>query len=561
MSSVLTVHVLGPVEVHRDGVAVDLGGPQQRAVIAHLALDVGRVVSVERLIDRLWGDEPPRTPLGTLQSYVSRLRRTVEPAREAGAAPQVLVSEAPGYVLRLPPEAVDVHRFTAIVNDARSAAAAGYASQALEHFDAALDLWRGPALAGVGPDEEVRPIVVRFEEERAQAIEDRFETLLALGRHGEAIPALQHAVDEHPLRERLWALLALALYRSSRQADALRALSTARAALLDELGLDPGPELRTLENRILAQDPGLLATPDVVAPKVVVAEPTPARAPSSSGARDEWGVLTGALQAAPGGGAQVVLVEGEPGIGKSTLSDAFLAHARSLGWRTAVGHCVESGLAPSLWPAIEILRTLIAETSPVPESAARNVLYQFVTSEEPTRLSLSPVELADQFVALVDVLELGARRDVGRRPALGRQGDARRDHIGRRTPGFAAGRRGRCVSAARDRARLVAWRRPRPSGAGGDRHTRVDVAVEHRRRGAAHGDHDRYRSLGRDRGSGPGPRRWQPTVRRRTGAARRRARRHRRAGRTGRDPRRRAQPARPAPRQFDARAAGRGDAR
>ena len=144
-----------------------------------------------------------------------------------------------------------------------------YAAQALEHFDAALALWRGPALAGVGPDEEVRPIVVRFEEERAQAIEDRFEALLALGRHAEAVPALQLAVDEHPLRERLWALLALALYRSSRQADALRALSTARASLLDELGLDPGPELRALENRILAQDPGLLATPDVAAPKVV----------------------------------------------------------------------------------------------------------------------------------------------------------------------------------------------------------------------------------------------------------------------------------------------------
>ena len=403
----LTVHVLGPVEVHRDGVAVDLGGPQQRAVIAHLAIDVGRVVSVERLIDRLWGDQPPRTPLGTLQSYVSRLRRAVEPAREAGVAPQVLVSEAPGYVLRLAPEAIDVHRFTAILNEARSAAAAGYASQALEHFDAALALWRGPAFAGVGPDEEVRPIVVRFEEERAQAIEDRFETLLALGRHAEAVPALQLAVDEHPLRERLWALLALALYRSSRQADALRALSTARASLLDELGLDPGPELRALENRILAQDPGLLATPDVAAPKVVATEPAARPRTELVGRADEWGVLTGALQAARGGGAQVVLVEGEPGIGKSTVSDAFLVHARSLGWRTAVGRCVESGLAPSLWPAIEILRALIAETTPIPEAALRNALYQFASSDEPTRLALSPVELADQFVALLDALDLG----------------------------------------------------------------------------------------------------------------------------------------------------------
>lgn len=403
----LTVHVLGPVEVRRDGVALDLGGPQQRAVIAHLAIDVGRVVSVERLIDRLWGEEPPRTPLGTLQSYVSRLRRAVEPQREAGAPPQVLVSEAPGYVLRLAPEAVDVHRFTAIVNEARGAAAAGYATQALEHFDAALALWRGPALAGVGPDEEVRPTVVRFEAERALAIEDRFETLLALGRHAEAIPALQLAVDEHPLRERLWALLALSLYRSSRQADALRALSSARTALLDELGLDPGPELRTLESRILSQDPGLLATPDVAAPRMIVSEPNAGPRTELVGRAGEWAVLTGALEAARTAGSQVVLVEGEPGIGKSTVSDAFLAHARSLGWRTAVGRCVESGLAPSLWPAIEILRTLIAETSPVPEAALRNALYQFAASDEPTQLALSPVELADQFVALADALELG----------------------------------------------------------------------------------------------------------------------------------------------------------
>jgi DNA-binding SARP family transcriptional activator len=403
---VLTVHVLGPVEVRRDGAPLDLGGPQQRAVIAHLAIDVGRVVSVERLIDRLWGDEPPRTPLGTLQSYVSRLRRVIEPAREAGTAPQVLVSEAPGYVLRLPPDAVDVHRFMTMVNEARTAAAAGYANQALERFDAALALWRGPALAGVGPDEQVRSIVVRFEEERAQAIEDRFEALLSLGRHSEAIPALQVAVDEHKLRERLWALLALALYRSSRQADALRALSTARATLLDELGLDPGPELRTLESRILAQDPALLATPEVVAPKVAVVEHDVSAHAELVGRSDEWSVLTAVLERARIDGSQIVLIEGEPGIGKSTLGDAFLAHARSLGWRTAVGRCVESGLAPSLWPAIEILRALIADTSPIPPAALANPLYQFVASDAAPQLTLSPVELADQFVALVDALGL-----------------------------------------------------------------------------------------------------------------------------------------------------------
>lgn len=399
----LTVGVLGPVEVLRDGVALDLGGPQQRAVVAHLAIDAGRVVPVERLIDRVWGDQPSRTPLGTLQSYVSRLRRVLEPDRPAGTPPQVLVSEAPGYVLRVEPGAVDAHAFTARLGEARQAAAAGYASQALQHFDSALALWRGSALAGVGPDDQVRPIVVRLEEERALAVEERFDALLALGRHAEAVPALQAAVDATPLRERLWAQLALALYRSSRQADALRAVATARATLLDELGLDPGPELRELENRILAHDPALLAVPAAVAP--VMAELAPLERPTAElvGRAAEWAALQRALERAGREGVQLGLLEGEPGIGKSTISEAFLAHARANGWRTAVGRCVESGLAPSLWPVIEIVRALI-DGGTVPPAAATNALYRFATDDDPAPLTLSPVELADELVGLIDVL-------------------------------------------------------------------------------------------------------------------------------------------------------------
>ena len=402
----LAVQVLGPVEVRRDGEALDLGGPQQRAVIAHLALDAGRVVSVERLIDRLWGDTPPRTPLGTLQSYVSRLRRAIEPAREAGGAPQVLVSEAPGYVLRIPPEQIDVHRFAALVAAARTAAAAGDHVTALDRFDAALALWRGPALAGVGPDDEVRPIVVRLEEERAAAIEDRFDALLALGRHTEVVPALQAAVDEHPMRERLWAQLALALYRCSRQADALRALTTARSTLLDELGLDPGPELRELESRILAQDPVLLAPAVVVAPAPAVVVRTDQPRVELVGREAEWRALTDALGAAASSGAQLVLVEGEPGIGKSTLCDAFLAHAAANGWRTAVGRCVEPGLSPSLWPAAEVVRTLIEQAGSV-DAIDDLPLYRFVTDNTLAGGPSSSVELADQFVDLLDRLAPG----------------------------------------------------------------------------------------------------------------------------------------------------------
>lgn len=399
--------MLGPVEVHRDGAALDLGGPQQRAVVAHLAIDAGRVISVERLIDRLWGEHPPRAPLGTLQSYVSRLRRVIEPARKAGGPAEVLVSEAPGYVLRVAPEQVDIHRFRSLTAEARGLNAGGEHLAALGRYDEALDLWRGPALAGVGPEDEIRPIVVRLDEERAAAVEGRFDVLLAAGRHGDAVPALQSAVDEHPMRERLWAQLALALYRCSRQADALRSLSTARATLLDELGLDPGPELRELEAQILAQDPALLA-PVVAAAPVVVA-PTrsePARV-ELVGRTAEWSALTATLDRAAVGGTQLVLVEGEPGMGKSTVCDALVGHAASTGWRTATGRCVEPGLAPSLWPAAEVARDLIGAAGAATEAIDDLPLYRFITDNTLAGGPSSSVELADQFVDLIDRLAPG----------------------------------------------------------------------------------------------------------------------------------------------------------
>ncbi|MFN8022571.1 MAG: BTAD domain-containing putative transcriptional regulator [Acidimicrobiales bacterium] len=401
----LTVHLLGPIDVRLDGASLDLGGPQQRAVVAHLALEAGHVVSVERLIDRLWGDEPPRTPLGTLQSYVSRLRRAIEPRRATGAAPEVLVSEAPGYVLRVAPEQVDVHRFRRLLDTARESSAAGDHTGALATLDEALALWRGPALAGIGNDDLVRPMVVRLEEERDAAIAERFEILLALGRHHEAIPQLQAAVDAQPLHERLWALLALALYRGSRQADALRAVSRAREVLLDELGLDPGPELRDLEQRILAHDTSLVLETTPTRPEPVVV-PVVVEAPKVElvGRPHEWQALVDALDAARGAPG-FVLIEGEPGIGKSTLTEVFLAHARSSGWRTVTGRCLEPGLAPTLWPFIEIARALLSGDAA--ESAgdgtdavgSRHTWQRLASGKE---VSLATVEVAEHFVELVD---------------------------------------------------------------------------------------------------------------------------------------------------------------
>jgi DNA-binding SARP family transcriptional activator len=407
---VLTVHLLGPVEVRRDGESLDLGGPQPRAVIAHLALDAGRVVSVERLVDRLWGDDPPRTPLGTLQSYVSRLRRCLEPDRAAGTEAHVLVTEAPGYVLNIPAEQIDVHRFRRHVAEARQALADGDQEIALHGLDEALALWRGPALAAAGTPEHVRALIVQLDEERDWATESRFDALLALGRHTETVAALQAAVEASPLRERLWALLALALYRCSRQADALRALATARSTLVEELGLDPGPELRELEARILAHDPTLTLPAPPAAPAPTPPAPTvtptaerpvPAEA-ELVGRSAEWSRLVDLLATAATGRPQLALLDGEPGIGKSTVSDALVRHASATGWHCAVGRCLEPDLAPSLWPWIEIVRDIAGDSEEASPTSAESPLRRLAGGDYDSSGSLTAIELAGQFISLLD---------------------------------------------------------------------------------------------------------------------------------------------------------------
>ena len=251
--------VLGPLEVVDDGRVVALSGAKQRALLALLLLNANRVVSADTLIDGLWGEDPPPRAPSILQVHVSNLRKVLEPQRRPGADSDLLVTQKPGYLVRLRPEQLDLLAFERLVGHARQVAAQGRHEEAALSLRRALRLWRGRFLADLADDPFLRPVAARMDESRLSALEDRIEADLALGRHAGLVGELRALVVEHPLRERFRAQLMIALYRSGRQAEALEAYQEARRALVEELGLEPGPALRDLEGAILSQEPSLEA--------------------------------------------------------------------------------------------------------------------------------------------------------------------------------------------------------------------------------------------------------------------------------------------------------------
>jgi DNA-binding SARP family transcriptional activator len=248
--------LLGPLEVVDEGRSIEVGHGKRRSLLALLLLHPNEVMSADRLIDALWGERPPATAAKSLHVYVSQLRRELgrgPPASNGG----VLVTRGNGYVACVESEDIDTQRFERTLADGLRALGSGDARRASARLTQAIAMWRGPALADVAYEPFAQQAIARLEELRLVAVEGRIDAELELGRHAELVGELEALVREHPLREQLRAQLMLALYRCGRQAEALDAYRDARSLLVSELGLEPGPELRELEAKILDHSPEL----------------------------------------------------------------------------------------------------------------------------------------------------------------------------------------------------------------------------------------------------------------------------------------------------------------
>jgi DNA-binding SARP family transcriptional activator/RecA/RadA recombinase len=373
--------LLGPLEAQDGERRVDLGRPKQRVLLAVLLVHANQVVSLDRLIEELWGEEPPPQAAASLQTYVSNLRRALEPVRPARAPSRVLVSQPPGYRLVVGAGDLDAARFAALAREGHGLLQAQRPAAAARVLREGLALWRGPALAEVADEGFAQAERNRLEELRVAALEDRLAADLDLGGHAAAVAELEELAGRYRFRERLAGLLMLALYRSGRQAEALQAFQAARRALADELGIDPGRWLRQLETGILRQDPGLDWTPPPQEPgpspgeaggsegeaSRVLAASVP-RGPQAAdelvGRDDQLAALEGVLADARGGRGRVALVAGEPGIGKTRLAEEAARRAAAAGMQVAWGRCHEGDGAPALWPWAQVVRQLAAEFGP-----------------------------------------------------------------------------------------------------------------------------------------------------------------------------------------------------
>ena len=417
-----------------------LGGPRQKAVLACLLVHANEVVPVDALAEAIWEGRPPWSATSTIRTYVSHLRKVLDPGTSE-AAGQVLLTRPPGYVLRVAPDQLDSRRFEGLLEQARRALLDGTPDLALTNLNAALRLWRGPALADFASESFARAEAARLEGCRLTAIEERTEAQLALGLHSELVAELEHLSAAYPLRERLWGQLMLALYRAGRQAEALGVYQQTRAMLAEEMGIDPSPALRDLQRAILQQDPrldwhqpgslgqvrapvGSAASPPDPPASPAGASPTPVPLPPAElifvGREQEMRALGELLDQAVQGQGGLVLLSGQAGIGKTRTAEELAALAQTRGLAVLWGRCHEGGGAPPYWPWAEVLRAYVASQGPDALLAEIGIqaseIAQFVPefpqrpAERPATTSIDPdIARFRLFEAVVQLLRHAAQ--------------------------------------------------------------------------------------------------------------------------------------------------------
>ena len=371
--------VLGPLGAFAAGERLDVGAPQQRAVLAVLLAEAGRTVSTPTLVERVWGEDAGASSVTSLQVVISRLRK-----RLSGAGAPVIAMAAPGYRLEVAREDVDAHLFTDLFTAARQLVARGEVAPARERIGEALALWHGRPYADVRA-EVVSDEVARLEGLWLAATELAAELDLVLGRHEDVAARLPAVVAAHPLREGLRGALLLALYRCGEQASALELYEQTRALLADELGTDPSPQLQRLHERVLRQDPALRAPADAGADTGPARRFEPAgerTGPTERGARPEApGSADGAAEAMVGraeelahclqawrraaaGEPSSITLVGEAGIGKTRLAEELAHRVQADGGQVVWGRCTDGTGAPAYWPWRQVLTALAGSREP-----------------------------------------------------------------------------------------------------------------------------------------------------------------------------------------------------
>ncbi|MEU5692637.1 BTAD domain-containing putative transcriptional regulator [Actinosynnema sp. NPDC020468] len=383
--------LLGPLDVRLDGRPVPVRAGKHRALLAALLLRAGRVVPIGELVSFLWGGAPPARTRGTLQTYVMRLRQLL-------GDPSLIRTTSDGYRMVVPRERVDAHRFTAVARTASRAAREGNLAEAADLYAEAVGLWRGPALADVPSDALREEEVPRLTERLMLVHEERTDVELALGNHDRLVPVLRGLTADHPLRERFWAQLMLALYRCSRQAEALEAFRRVDRVLAEQLGIEPGPELRLLHQRILAGDPGL-AAPGRDAPDVP--RQLPADVPAFVGREAEAERIVALV--APDGprtAVPIVALTGPSGVGKTALAVRVAHRLRDRfpdGQLYADLRGCSSGPTPVVAVLTGFLRALGVPPEQVPEDVdEQSSLFRSLLAGRRMLLVLDDVAAPDQ---------------------------------------------------------------------------------------------------------------------------------------------------------------------